>query len=71
LMPASRTITVVVPVTPRRQYRPLTLRAFGVKIHPQSVTDAWYAADCPPNFKPPVPFLVRVRWHASRLLRGC
>jgi hypothetical protein len=46
------------------------MQELGIRIHPREVTDAWYAANCPPNFKPNVPFLTWAQWRLSCLLRG-
>jgi hypothetical protein len=51
--------------------RPNRIRQLGVKIHPEAVADAWYAADCPENFVPDLPRLTLLRWRISRKLRGC
>jgi hypothetical protein len=51
----------------------LGLYGLGAGIHPESVTAAWYAADCPPELDERaagIPFRVRVQWRVSRLLRG-
>lgn len=64
----TRTITVKAP--PNRQpYRPSWMRALGVRLHPEAVTTAWYAAECPPNFHPES-LRVQARWIVACLLRG-
>jgi hypothetical protein len=48
------------------------LGMLGIKLHPESVTEAWYAADCPPELDARaagIPLRVRVQWRVSRLLR--
>lgn len=52
--------------------RPASVRAVGVLLHPPSVTDAWYAADCPPRLdRRALSLGDRVVWRVSRVLRGC
>lgn len=52
--------------------RPLTLRTFGHLLHPAAVTDAWYAADCPPVSKrlPGVSTVDHMRWRVACACRG-
>jgi len=45
-----------------------------VRLHPESVTEAWYAADCPQRFdarSAGVRLLDRLRWRVACLLRRC
>ena len=49
-------------------------KKLGTKIHPEAITEAWYAADCPPSMDykaAGVSFLTRVQWHVACFLRGC
>jgi hypothetical protein len=66
-MTYSRTVTATLP-----SYRPLTRRQrLGAKLHPTAVTDAWYAADCPPKLDASdLPLRVRLRWMVACWLRG-
>lgn len=53
--------------------RPATIRALGVVLLPLAITDAWYAADCPPRLdakRAGVAYRERVAWRLSRFLRG-
>jgi len=53
--------------------RPAGLRAVGVMLHPASVTDAWYAAECPPSSSCAilgVNWLTHLQWRLACVLRG-
>jgi hypothetical protein len=70
----TRQITVNGPggpgAIPRRARRARWMRTLGVRLHPQEVTDAWYLAECPPRFQPPVGRVIRAQWHLACLFRG-
>lgn len=52
-------------------YRPALVRALGQISHPAAVTEAWYAANCPPRLdRATLPRKVRVHWFVSRAMRG-
>lgn len=65
----TRTITVQLP-TQKHPHRAAWMTNLGRRLHPQEVTDAWYAAECPPGFNPPVNLRTRLRWRLACLLRG-
>lgn len=71
----SRTDTVIVttytPNYPPLKWRPALVREAGWRLHPDTVTAAWYAAACPQNFRPHLSLADRTRWFVSRFLRGC
>lgn len=56
--------------------RTTTMRALGAMLHPQSIADAWYAADCPPSLgwsgarRAGVSLKDRLRWKVGCALRG-
>lgn len=60
----------VAQMFPRR--RAALVRVLGVIVHPAAVTNAWYAAECPPHsaLSDKLPRTVRMRWAVSRFLRG-
>jgi hypothetical protein len=44
----------------------------GIALHPEAVTAAWYAADCPPGLfdASGLPLRTRLRWRLALWLRG-
>jgi hypothetical protein len=44
----------------------------GVRLHPEAVTAAWYAQDCPPGLfdASDLPLRTRLRWRLVLWLRG-
>jgi hypothetical protein len=52
-------------------YTPPTARVrLGLRLHPEAVTDAWYAADCPPRLDASsLPLRVRLQWQLACWLR--
>jgi hypothetical protein len=63
-----RAVVAAAPFYKRR--RPATLRALGHMLHPEAITEAWYAAQCPPRLTRTVPGRVWLRWRLAVLLRG-
>lgn len=54
-----------------KSYRPATARALGSMLHPVAITDAWYAADCPPRLDTTnISRQTRIRWWLACFLRG-
>lgn len=52
-------------------WRPTWARAIGALLHPEAVTAAWHAADCPPRLDVrSLPFGTWVRWRVGMVLRG-
>jgi hypothetical protein len=70
----ARAITVVLQGYTPPKLRPALLCRLGERLHPDTVTDAWYAADCPPRFKPRdhgVTLRDTLKWKLACFLRGC
>lgn len=65
------TITVTIPARPLRKWRPAFVIALGCRLHPASVTEAWYAQDCPPKLDGGVSPVDLLRWRVACALRGC
>lgn len=65
----SRTISVRVPDFRQPKRRPAWMVRLGRRLHPEVVTDGWYASDCDPNYKPDS-LRVRIQWELAILLRG-
>lgn len=67
----SRTITIELSVPVRVPVFTRRLR-FGCLIHPEQVTDAWYAQGCPPVLDTHgLGRLMVARWRVSKWMRGC
>lgn len=70
----ARTITVELVGYVPPKVRPAFIRALGLRLHPESITDAWYKADCPPRFRPRehgVSWTDTALWRVTCVLRGC
>lgn len=65
----TRTITVTVPQIQQPKRRAAWMVRLGRKLHPQSVTDGWYASECDPDYTPDS-LSVRAHWRVACLLRG-
>jgi hypothetical protein len=51
--------------------RNTTMIRLGTRLHPTEITDAWYAADCPPSLDVSgLSRRVRLQWRIACLLRG-
>lgn len=45
--------------------------SLGRKLHPVEITDAWYAADCPPQLDTSgISLRIRLQWKLACWLRG-
>lgn len=70
---STRTIQIeLVGATPG-SIRPDCLREVGRRLHPDTITDAWYAADCPPKLDWRAAGITRrtwLQWRLACLLRG-
>lgn len=54
-----------------RKRRPNLARALGCVLLPATITDAWYAQECPARIDTTgISRTDRARWHLSRVLRG-
>ena len=68
------TTTIILLNVPTPTVRPDSLRArLGRALHPAAITDAWYAADCPPELHPRrlgAPRRTVLCWRLACWLRG-
>ena len=58
---------------PPLRWRPEKVRQIGCQLHPEAVTAAWYAADCPRRLdarSAGISLSDRLRWKLACLLRG-
>lgn len=70
----ARTITVELTGYVRPKLRPNAVRALSWRMQPESITDAWYAANCPRDFKARkhgISFRDWFVWRVACFLRGC
>lgn len=65
----SRTITVIASQMRQPKRRAAWMVRLGRKLHPEIVTEGWYASDCDPNYNPES-LRVRLQWKLAILLRG-
>lgn len=65
----SRTITITAPQIQQPKRRAAWMVRLGRRLHPEVVTDGWYASDCDPTYRPESP-RVRLQWELAILLRG-
>lgn len=65
----SRTITVTAPQIRQPKRRATWMVRLGLRLHPQSVTDEWYASECDPDYAPES-LRVLLQWQIACLIRG-
>jgi hypothetical protein len=65
-------VTVPAPdYTPNLNRRPEWMRELGRHLHPETITNIWYAQNCPPKLdRWSLPLTMRVQWTVECWLRG-